>query len=183
VNPARKYFVRCYDNDVLSVLCKTNVIFMYFHANLNFPLSKKSHILLGRELSRFGKWAYFPFLFSLTLQPPWTLTSAFQFHDHFTDGRTPWTSDQLVARPLPKHKHRINTHTHQTSMPWVGFESTIPASERAKRAHDLNRSATVTGVFSIRVNLLRSKSRLGLLKTYLFCGMPSISKVTVSYWK
>jgi hypothetical protein len=28
----------------------------------------------------------------------------FQFHDHFTDGRTPWMSDQLVARPLPKHR-------------------------------------------------------------------------------
>jgi hypothetical protein len=28
----------------------------------------------------------------------------FQFHDHFTDGRTPLTSDQLVARPLPKHR-------------------------------------------------------------------------------
>jgi hypothetical protein len=42
--------------------------------------------------------------FLLALQPPWALASAFQFHDHFTDGRTPWTSDQLVARPLPKHK-------------------------------------------------------------------------------
>jgi hypothetical protein len=31
--------------------------------------------------------------FSLALQPPWALASAFQFHDHFTDGRTPWTSD------------------------------------------------------------------------------------------
>jgi hypothetical protein len=27
-----------------------------------------------------------------------------QFIDHFTDGRTPWTGDQLVARPLPKHR-------------------------------------------------------------------------------
>jgi hypothetical protein len=26
----------------------------------------------------------------------------FQFHDQFTGGRAPWTSDQLVARPLPK---------------------------------------------------------------------------------
>jgi hypothetical protein len=25
--------------------------------------------------------------FSLALQPPWALVSAFQFHDHFTDGR------------------------------------------------------------------------------------------------
>jgi hypothetical protein len=36
-------------------------------------------------------------LFLLTLQPPWALVSDFQFHDHFTDGRTHWTSDQLVA--------------------------------------------------------------------------------------
>jgi hypothetical protein len=43
----------------------------------------------------------------------------FQFHDHFTDGRIPWASDQLVARPLPnlrttqtqnKHIHIRNIH-------------------------------------------------------------------------
>jgi hypothetical protein len=45
---------------------------------------------------------------------PWTLASAFQFHDHFTGGRTPWTSDQLVARPLPKHRttQKQNKHIH-----------------------------------------------------------------------
>jgi hypothetical protein len=52
---------------------------------------------------------------SLAVQPPWALASDFQFHNHFTDGRTPWTSDQLVAKPLPKH--RINVYTYQTSMP------------------------------------------------------------------
>jgi hypothetical protein len=31
-----------------------------------------------------------------------------------------------------QRKHRINAYTHQISMPWVGFEPTIPASERAK---------------------------------------------------
>jgi hypothetical protein len=38
----------------------------------------------------------------------------FQFHDHFTDGRTPWTSDQLIARPLPKHRttQTQNKHIH-----------------------------------------------------------------------
>jgi hypothetical protein len=38
----------------------------------------------------------------------------FQFHDHFTDGRTPWMSDQLVARPLPKHRttQTQNKHIH-----------------------------------------------------------------------
>jgi hypothetical protein len=31
-------------------------------------------------------------------------------------------------------------------MPWVGFEPTIPASERAKAVHALDRSATVARV-------------------------------------
>jgi hypothetical protein len=31
-------------------------------------------------------------------------------------------------------------------MPWVGFEPTIPASERSKTVHALERSATVTGL-------------------------------------
>jgi hypothetical protein len=30
-------------------------------------------------------------------------------------------------------------------MPWVGFKPTVPASERAKTVHALDRSATVTG--------------------------------------
>jgi hypothetical protein len=47
---------------------------------------------------------------------------AFFHFDHFT-------SDQLVARPLREHKQRINTYTYLTSMPFVGFELTIPASE------------------------------------------------------
>jgi hypothetical protein len=49
-----------------------------------------------------GKSATMDFFFSLTLQPSWTLI--FQFRDHFTDGRIPWTSDQPVARPLSKHR-------------------------------------------------------------------------------
>jgi hypothetical protein len=30
----------------------------------------------------------------------------------YTVGRTPWTGDQLVARPLPTHKQRMNVHRH-----------------------------------------------------------------------
>jgi hypothetical protein len=38
----------------------------------------------------------------------------FQFHDHFTEGRTPWTGDQLVARPLPKYRttQTLNKRIH-----------------------------------------------------------------------
>jgi hypothetical protein len=42
-----------------------------------------------------------------------------------------------------------HTHAHQTFMPWVRFEPTIPASERAKTVHALDRSATVTGCICI----------------------------------
>jgi hypothetical protein len=42
-------------------------------------------------------------------------------------------------------KPRINIYTYQTPMPHVGFEPTIPASERAKAVHALDRSVTVTG--------------------------------------
>jgi hypothetical protein len=52
---------------------------------------------------------------------------------------------QVLYLNTRKHKHRINTYTYQTSMPCVGFEHTIPASERAKRVHALYYSATVTG--------------------------------------
>jgi hypothetical protein len=49
---------------------------------------------------------------SMILQPfvrPWPL---FQFRNIFyTDGRAPWTNDQPVARPLPKHRIRTeNNH-------------------------------------------------------------------------
>jgi hypothetical protein len=50
-----------------------------------------------------------------------------------------------------QHKHRkthARTHTHQTYMPEVGFEHTITASERAKRVHALDRSATGTGQYA-----------------------------------
>jgi hypothetical protein len=47
-----------------------------------------------------------------------------QFRNLFyADGRTPWTSDQPIARPLPKHRttQTQNKHTHRhPSMPWVG---------------------------------------------------------------
>jgi hypothetical protein len=41
---------------------------------------------------------------------PWALI--FQFHDHFTEGRAPWTSDQLVSRPLPKYRTTQTQNKH-----------------------------------------------------------------------
>jgi hypothetical protein len=91
----------------------------------------------------------------MALQPfvgPWPLL---QFRNLcYTDGKTPWASDQPVARPLPTHrttKTQNKRHT-QTSMPWVGFEPTILASERAKAVHDLECATTVIGTPAITGN-------------------------------
>jgi hypothetical protein len=46
---------------------------------------------------------------------------------------------------IGQHRHRINAYTHQTSVICVRFEPMIPASERAKTIHALDRAATVTG--------------------------------------
>jgi hypothetical protein len=55
----------------------------------------------------------------------------------YTVGRTPWTGDQPVARPLPTHRttQTPNKRT-EASMSRVGFEPTIPVFEfeRAKTA-------------------------------------------------
>jgi hypothetical protein len=50
--------------------------------------------------------------FSPALQPPWALACESQFHDYFTDGRPPWTSDDLVARPLSEHRTTQTQNTH-----------------------------------------------------------------------
>jgi hypothetical protein len=62
-----------------------------------------------KRLHTFFHWLYRPL-------GPWPLI--FRFHDHSTDGRTPWTSDELVARPLPKHRttQTQNKHIHIPNM-------------------------------------------------------------------
>jgi hypothetical protein len=68
----------------------------------------------------------------------------FSFLIFYTVGRTPWTSDQPVARPLPAHRTvQTQNKRTQTSMPEVEFEFTIPVFERPKTVHALDHAATV----------------------------------------
>jgi hypothetical protein len=47
-----------------------------------------------------------------------TFSVSLQFTRSWAFGTTPLTGDQLVARPLPVHKHRkTHIHKHLTSMP------------------------------------------------------------------
>jgi hypothetical protein len=68
----------------------------------------------------------------------------FRFLVLYTVGRTPWTEDQPVARPLPTRRTTQTQNKRiQTFMPSVGFEPTIPAFERAKRVQALDCAASV----------------------------------------
>jgi hypothetical protein len=48
-------------------------------------------------------------------------------------------------------------------MPWLGFEPTIAASERAKAVHVSDRSATVTGTVILTADKLTLEHRSSIL--------------------
>jgi hypothetical protein len=82
----------------------------------------------------------------------WTLTCSFIFLILYTVGRTSLggiSPSQCLYLHTEQHKYGIK-HTIHTSMPWVGFEPTIPAFERAKAAYALDRAATVITSYSFR---------------------------------
>jgi hypothetical protein len=65
-----------------------------------------------------------------------------------TDGRTPWTSDQPIARPLPKHRatQTQNKHIHTPNIHALsGIRTHVPSVLASKISYALDRAATVTG--------------------------------------
>jgi hypothetical protein len=133
-----------------------------------------------------AKNSFWDLFFSLAVQPPWALVSDFGFRNHFTDSRTPWTSDRLVARSLPKqreiqtqNKHIRNIHalcgirTHdpgfRESEDSTCFRPVVlnlcqtaaryRAATRRLRNTTLDRSATVTGEIWTNINHFVWESR------------------------
>jgi hypothetical protein len=71
-------------------------------------------------------WLYSPLL---------DLGRFFNFLILYIVGRTLLTGDQPVTRSLPTHgTTQAQNKRTQTCMPWLGFESTIPALELAKKS-------------------------------------------------
>jgi hypothetical protein len=70
-----------------------------------------------------------------------------QFRNHFS--QTVGLLGRVISPSQGLYLHTDNANIEQTqtqtSMRSMGFEPTIPASERAKTGHVLDRSATVTG--------------------------------------
>jgi hypothetical protein len=77
----------------------------------------------------------------MAVQPFVDFGRFFSFLILYTVGRTPWTGDQPVARPLRTHgTTQTQNKPTQIYMPRVVFEPTIPALERA-----LDRAVAVIG--------------------------------------
>jgi hypothetical protein len=89
-------------------------------------------------------WMIYLSIYLLLHSPLLNFAGFFSFLNIYTVGRTASTGDQPIAKPLPTHRttQTQNKRIH-TSMPWVGFESTIPVFERAKTFHALDRAATL----------------------------------------
>jgi hypothetical protein len=68
----------------------------------------------------------------------------FSFVIPYTAGRTPWTGDQPVARPLPTNRAtETQNKCIQTLVPRVEFENTTPAFRRVMAVRASDREATV----------------------------------------
>jgi hypothetical protein len=70
------------------------------------------HIVTLKRIRPLPQKRVFSFHVSMAVQPfvgPWPL---FNFLILYTFGKTPWTVDQSVARPLYLHNHRIHAHRH-----------------------------------------------------------------------
>ena len=93
------------------------------------------------------------FCFLWRCGPTRAMASSFlRFLNHtqrrITVGRTPL--DELSARLRDLYLRTHNTHNRQTSMPPVGFEPAISASERPQ-TYALDRAATGTGAIAMLV--------------------------------
>jgi hypothetical protein len=76
--------------------CHTNPVLLTLKTHLDNKLISKWSLSSNPNTDSILTRSYC--LFFVT--GPWALASDFHFHEHLTDGRAPWTSDQLVARPL-----------------------------------------------------------------------------------
>jgi hypothetical protein len=93
------------------------------------------------------------YFLSLWLYSPLDLGRFFSYLIIYTVNGTPWTGDQPVARPLPTYRTtQTQNKSTQTSIPWVGFEPTIPVFERVKTVHAIGRAATMIGSVLVLIN-------------------------------
>jgi hypothetical protein len=103
------------------------------------------------------------------------LGSFFNFLILYIVGRTPWTGDQHVARPLPTHRTtQTRNNGTQTCMPRVEFEPMIAALDQRKTVHTLRRAPLWSAL-----TILYYK-RVWIIMWLLTEGMVTIINICVS---
>jgi hypothetical protein len=112
---------------------------------------------------------YFLLLKLWSIGHPWNVLFHFSFLilrqsvGHLGRGISPSQGRYLCRTTQTQNKRK------HTSVPWVGFEPTIPVFERAKIVHALDRAATVIGYRgSITWIFKRRKTIFG--ECYIFCS-------------
>jgi hypothetical protein len=100
----------------------------------------------------------------------------------YTVGRTPWTGDQPVSGPLPTHRTtQTQNKLTQTSMHWVEFEPTVPAFERSKTVHALDRATTVIGISTRLHGVILQKIVLFIITTTRISNLAHYSLILLSF--
>jgi hypothetical protein len=116
---------------------------------------------------------------------PFKGQASYSVRNHFS--QTVGLLGQVISpsqgRYLNTGQHKQNKRT-QTSMPRVGFEPTIPASERVKTIHALDRATTVTGLYiHTWVNLTVDKVKIKFI-AFIYCLLnDAVSISDYARWK
>jgi hypothetical protein len=102
---------------------------------------------------------------------------SFTFVILYTVGRTPWTGNRPVARPLPTHRTAQTQNKRRHScLKWDSnpFEPTIPAFERTKAVHASERHVSgVSGNFVVSMldNFVCGHFHtVGVCVSYFYCS-------------
>ena len=98
----------------------------------------QTHPYMDHLVKQWLRYSYFTLTLRLLMSYIYMEHLFLMFLDHTqrctTVGRTPWTSDQLVAE-TSTWQQTYDTHNRQISMPPVGFEPKISAGQRPQAAH------------------------------------------------
>jgi hypothetical protein len=126
--------------------------------------------------------------FSRALRPPWALASAFQFHDHFTDGRTPGLVISL-SQGLYLNTGQTRTQNKRIHTPNIYALSGIRAHDPSVRASENSSCLRPLGycdrlsqltrckIFNVSDYMVRKQNLVDENSNILqFCPIPARSK-------
>jgi hypothetical protein len=141
----------------------------FITTNIQFQIASKSRTIFNKMNPRINRAIYLhmvlqPFFWALA---PFSVSWSFTQSVGFLGPRISLSLGHYLH--TGQHKHNIKT---QTSMPWVGFEPTIPVFKWEKTVHALDRTGTVTGLNT--ATHCKLKRKRGLYLIFICCSLGSL---------